>query len=329
MKVALPIYRKMAIRNSEVTPGGDALRDVACDGLETVSDVHTARIETSVRERSFENVPPADAHIESDDLILVSSRALTDGPSRMYEDRGEKRSLSRDAAQHRVPKRARLCHPAGSEVGILLTKEDIQPLGSGYGLSREIVRAALRVIECAIGSQLAIVDPATPQAFKRFTGRPGKQHLIPLLHEDHWSLGVMGANQDVLRVYDPQPSPENCRVVEEKVAGSSPAPQVIFIAPLLQDREEDSGLLLILSVFYVSVGLQLPQDADLTFWRTVVHMILTPSSEDEVGVVQSYRIGQPLVLRSNPDPVAITGGNIDIGQVSLPLTLMEAQDLYK
>ncbi|KAK1992486.1 hypothetical protein LX36DRAFT_732408 [Colletotrichum falcatum] len=326
MKLALPIYHKeLALRNSEVNQGGDANHGVAFDGPETVGDVDTARTETPV-----EMASPVTVHTEPNDITVVFSSAVANSPSFTSKDRGAKRSRSPDTAQHPTPKRLNFRRPANSEVGTLLSKEALSPLESGFGLSREVIHAALYIIECAVGSRLAIVDPTTPRAFRECIGEPGTQHLIPVSHKDHWLLGVMGVNRDVLLVYDPQPSSENRRVVMEKVASSiSPTPKVKFDSPLLQDKEEDSGLLLIASAFYVSASLEVPQDADPTFWRSMVRMLLAPSSEDEASVVQTYRTGQPLLPRCDPEQAAVAGGDIDIGQVAPCLTPTKALGLCR
>ncbi|KAK1973846.1 hypothetical protein LZ30DRAFT_742281 [Colletotrichum cereale] len=281
------------------------------------------------RERGSSSNSVVHATAESaTDTIVVSSRPRADSHS-SAQDRRAKRPRSPDTAtQHPAPKRQPdlLASTSADEPRNILDAESLQSIQFGHGLPSDVIYAALHIVECAVGAKVVVVDPATPQAYCRFAGSPGTHHLIPLCHEGHWVLGVLGANQEVLRVYDPQPSLANRKAIKDKVAISSapsPPPEVKFTAPLLQDAEEDSGVLLIVSALYVTLGRQVPQDVDPTLWREVLRVLLMPLSAQETVLAHTYVLEQPLVLESHHEKISVPGGSINVGEISTTLTPAE------
>ncbi|KAK2006502.1 hypothetical protein LZ32DRAFT_651758 [Colletotrichum eremochloae] len=263
------------------------------------------------------------------DTIVVSSRPLVDDHSSSQDQRTKRPRTPDTATQYPAPKRQpeQIASAVADRSRNLLNAESLQSIRSGHSLPSDVIYAALHIIECAVGAKVVVVDPTTPQACNRFAGSPGTRRLIPLCHDGHWVLGVLGANQEVLRVYDPQPSLANRTAIKDKVTISSTPfpPKVKFTAPLLQDTEEDSGVLLLVSAFYISLDREVPQDVDITFWREVLRVLLMPLPAEEIVLTQTY--GQPLVLESHHETISIPGSSINIGEIPTTLTPIEVSAL--
>lgn len=231
-------------------------------------------------------------------------------------------------ADHTTPKRRGLRR---SENGPRdsLDNNTHEGLTSGEALSSESIYAALRLLQCAVGAGLEVIDPDAPESFSTLVGDTGTKRLVPLCHEGHWVLGVLVAHQGPLRVYDPQPSPTNRQAFKARIAVlfSATPPQVRFTAPLLQEADEDSGLLLVVSAFYVSLNMQVPQEVDHDLWRELLRILLMPLSDKDADIVQNHVLGQPLILESRPEEVAMPGHSINVGDIPVSLEPTEAWKL--
>ncbi|KAK7435245.1 hypothetical protein CaCOL14_000331 [Colletotrichum acutatum] len=263
------------------------------------------------------------------ETILVSSQSHSHGSSGQFS-RSKRRQSESSEPIRPVPKRQMNPNDA-DEVQHTVNLSSLEALRSGSALSSNTVFAALHIIECAHGERVQIVDPATAQAFSRPVG-PSVRLMIPLLRENHWALGVKEAGQNVLRVYDPQPSSANRHAVKEIVAGMSmpfALPDIKFTAPLLQDKEEDSGLLLVIAALFISLDLPVPQDADTTFWREALHILLMPMSIDETDFIHKRMVEEPPPLQGKIERMTIPGGKICLGNIPTSLTPLELLGLLE
>ncbi|KXH50262.1 hypothetical protein CSAL01_13497 [Colletotrichum salicis] len=263
------------------------------------------------------------------ETILVSSQSHSHGSSGQSSRSKRPQSVGSEPIRP-VPKRQMNPNDA-DEVQHTVNLSSLEALRSGSALSFIIVFAALHIIECAHGERVEIVDPATAQAFSRPVG-PSARLMIPLLHGNHWALGVKEAGQNVLRVYDSQPSLANRHAVKEIVAGMSmplALPDIKFTAPLLQDKEEDSGLLLVIAALFISLDLPVPQDADTSFWREVLYILLMPLSVDETDFIHKRMTEEPLPLQSKYERITIPGESICVGNIPTALTPLELLGLLE
>lgn len=239
------------------------------------------------------------------------------------------RGLSMPAV-HPTSKRRIVGRPGRGPESIV-DQEIIASLEPRKDLPAELIHSVLQMIECALGGRIVAVDPATPQAFSKFVG-PGtndSKRFIPFRHQDHWVLGVLSANEDVLRVFDSQPSRQTRQTIKAMVASSTPSPplQIAFESPLLQEAEEDSGVLLLVAALYLSLDMPVSQDADAAFWREILRVLVMPLSDNELRVVQTHVLGQPLVLPCSPEKMTIPGCDISIGNFGPTITPAQASDL--
>lgn len=148
----------------------------------------------------------------------------------------------------------------------------------GEPIPPDVVHATLKVL-CAIVDQgITVAEQDAPGAFSNLEQNEG-QRFIPLQYSDRWALAVMFAASKNIRVYEPQPSLENRQTVTSYIRARKKGvleTDIDFTAPMLQGTEgsRESGVLLLVTAFCLTLRLDIPSRVDFNVWRHVIHAIL-------------------------------------------------------
>lgn len=153
----------------------------------------------------------------------------------------------------------------------------------GEPIPPDVVHATLKFLCAIVGQGVNVAEQDAPGAFSSFDGQDEDRRFIPLQYSDRWALAVMWAGSKDIRVYEPQPSIENRQTATSSIIARAKdvlETDIDFTAPILQGTEGswESGVLLLVTAFCLTLRLDIPFRVDFNVWRHVIHALLWSSS---------------------------------------------------
>ncbi|KAF0315036.1 hypothetical protein GQ607_017740 [Colletotrichum asianum] len=232
-----------------------------------------------------------------DDSGADSYRAEPQSPSELY-------AAAKTKLAARQQKRQQISSPRSfpnSEFEVLIPKESIDKVTMGEPIPADVVHATLKVLCAIVGQGVTVAEPDAPVAFSSLDRQNEGRRFIPLQYSDRWALAVMSAGSKDIRVYEPQPSLENRQTVTIYILRRTNGvlqTDIDFTAPMLQGTEGslESGVLLLLTAFCLTLRLDIPSRVDFNVWRHVIHALLWAPSmgsyPQPTGFESTIHIGQ-------------------------------------
>ncbi|KAF5133821.1 hypothetical protein E5D57_004448 [Metarhizium anisopliae] len=153
---------------------------------------------------------------------------------------------------------------------INVTGDDVQTLRDARkSVSKGAIFGWLRILQSRFGkSRLDVVDSAATYNRDARTCQAAII-LFPICltrrSNMHWVLVVLDPGHNTARIFDPMPSQANFETIRlsildfcVKCLGASKNPEIHYSAPLLQMKNPDSGVLVLISAIYIAAGLPTP-----------------------------------------------------------------------
>lgn len=237
----------------------------------------------------------------------VSATANIDSPNQQQHRRGRKRTadyiiIDDDESPQRDPQQRRpLFH---------LRDEQLSGLGERCWVNDAVIFAFNRIVEYVAGSDLVkIIDPIGVRNKREGSIRATSAVvLLPILvNENHWVVARIRSHRKMIDVFDSLPSYGNRTVARSKAEAfykreidPSTSPSFSYSTPLRQDNSSDCGVAVMVTILYLSFGLQIEPGVDFAGCRRMLRDLLCDftSQNDVPPVYETTTITLPEDLRS-------------------------------
>ncbi|KAH6883873.1 hypothetical protein B0T10DRAFT_493971, partial [Thelonectria olida] len=172
------------------------------------------------------------------------------------------------------------------------------PRPPAYQLDLPALLSTSPLPENIIQQALEDLDQVTPAAFQVVyatnAGLPQSERLLfPIADADGlWTLGFMDKRLQTIFIYNPRLiSKPEAGIAKVNTMLNTTSYSIVRTAPVLCEEDNDSGVILLASAFYIAVGHRIPPCLNLDYWRCFLYSFLKTLHDKNVDTATQLSNG--------------------------------------